>query len=198
MRGRRVQLGEQESSLTFTLITNNVSWYRESVYKEVLSIRDGDFKQLFKVFIAFFILISLVPPLGNKFSVEDEDVEEGIEKKDDIVFDGHTVEEYGHGRSIESVRHKSRLNHDKRIVNVFFVQGMAKSLSAQTFREKKIVLPIESSFIRTVIEYLQELTSTKMEHELRINAEVIRQSETRWIFFSIIGELLTKSDEHAI
>jgi hypothetical protein len=37
------------------------------------------------------------------------------------VFDGHAVEKkYGH---IESVRHKSRLNRNKRIVNVL-IPGM--------------------------------------------------------------------------
>ena len=35
----------------------------------------------------------------------------------------------GYRGSIESVRHKSRLNHDERIVNVLFVQGMTKSPS---------------------------------------------------------------------
>jgi hypothetical protein len=130
VRSRRIQFGQQESSLTFALITNNVSWYRESVYKEVLSICNGNFEQLFEVFVAFFILISLVPPLGNEFSMEDENMEESVEEKDDVVFDGDTVEKYGHRRSIETVRHKSRLDHDKRIVNVLFVQCVAKSSSA--------------------------------------------------------------------
>ena len=78
--------------MTFTLITDNVSWYRESVYKQVLSICNGDFKH---VFISFFILISLILPLSN--TVEDENVEKGV-KEDDIVFDGYTDEKYGHRR----------------------------------------------------------------------------------------------------
>ena len=60
--------------------------------------------------------------------------------------------------------------------------------------EGRNCLPIEGRFIWTIIEYLQELTSTKMEHELRINAEIISQSEASRVFFSIIGEFLTKSD----
>jgi hypothetical protein len=64
--------------------------------------------------------------LSDKFSMEDKNVEEGVEEKDNIVFDGYAVEKYGHRGSIESVRHKSRLNHYKRIINILFVQGMAK------------------------------------------------------------------------
>jgi hypothetical protein len=33
--------------------------------------------------------------------------------------------------------------------------------------------PVERSLIRTVIEHLQELRATEMEHELRIYTEVI-------------------------
>ena len=70
-------------------------------------------------------MIFLVPPLGYKFSVEDENVE-GVEE-DNVVFDGHTVEKYGHTRrSIKSVRHKRRPNHNKRVVNVLFIQGITK------------------------------------------------------------------------
>ena len=32
-----------------------------------------------------------------------------------------TIEKYGHRGYIEGVRHKSRLNHNERIVNVLFV-----------------------------------------------------------------------------
>ena len=42
------------------------------------------------------------------------------------MFDGYTVKKYRHRRSIKSVRHKSRLNHNKRTVNVLFIPGMTK------------------------------------------------------------------------
>ena len=35
---------KQELNLTFALVANNVSWYRESVHKKILSIGNGDFK----------------------------------------------------------------------------------------------------------------------------------------------------------
>ena len=60
-------------------------------------------------------------------------------------------------------------------------------------------LPKEISFIWTVIKHLQELTSMKIEHELRlVNAEVIHQSKTSQVFFSIISKILAKSNKHAI
>ncbi len=34
--------------------------------------------------------------------------------------------------------------------------------------------PVERSLIRTVVEHLQELRATEMEHKLRIDTEVIR------------------------
>lgn len=58
--------------------------------------------------------------------------------------------------------------------------------------------PIESRLVGRIVEYLQELTSSKVEHELRVNAEALGQLETRWILLAVIGELLTEPDEHAI
>ena len=62
-----------------------------------MSVRNWVFKQSFKVFLYFFILISisLIPPLSDKFAVEDENVD-GVEE-DNVVFDGHTVEKYSQG-----------------------------------------------------------------------------------------------------
>jgi hypothetical protein len=59
-------------------------------------------------------------------------------------------------------------------------------------------VPVESGLIGTVIEHLQELTSPQMEHELRVDAEVIGQAERRRILLPIICELLAQADEHSI
>lgn len=58
--------------------------------------------------------------------------------------------------------------------------------------------PIESSLIRRIIKHLEELTPPQVEHELRINHEIIVEPEACWIVLSVIGELLTKSDQHTI
>jgi len=59
-------------------------------------------------------------------------------------------------------------------------------------------IPVEGSLVRTVIEHLQELTSSKMEHKLRIYAEIIAEAEGSGVFLPIISELLTQPDKHAI
>ena len=59
-------------------------------------------------------------------------------------------------------------------------------------------IPVESSLIGRVVEYLQELTSTQVEHELRINREILSQLETRWVLFSVLRKLLTQSNQHPI
>ena len=37
-----------------------------------------------------------------------------------------------------------------------------------------------------------------MEHELRVDTEVISEAEARRVFLPIIGELLAQSNEHAV
>jgi hypothetical protein len=59
-------------------------------------------------------------------------------------------------------------------------------------------VPVKCSLVWTVVEYLQELTSAQVEHELWIYAKVVRQSETRGVFLSIIRKFLAKADKHAI
>lgn len=59
-------------------------------------------------------------------------------------------------------------------------------------------LPIERRFIRTVVEYLQELTSAKVEHELRVDAEVVAEPEARWVLLPVLRELLAQPDKHTI
>ena len=54
-------------------------------------------------------------------------------KVSSVMLDGHTIEKYWHRRSIESVRHKSRLNHNKRVVNVLYVQSMTKIIISLKF-----------------------------------------------------------------
>lgn len=136
VRRRGVELRQQESRLTATLIADDVSWDREAVTEEVLCISNWRFQQLLEIFVAFLILISSLPPLGNGLSMEDKDMEERVKEEDDVRFDGNTVKEYRLGWDVKGVRHECRLNHDQRVVDVFFVEDMS----------------IKSSFIWTVIE----------------------------------------------
>lgn len=57
--------------------------------------------------------------------MKDKNVEESIQKEDDIWLDRHAVQKHWLWCSIESIRHKSGLNHDQGIVNVFLVENTA-------------------------------------------------------------------------
>lgn len=57
-------------------------------------------------------------------------------------------------------------------------------------------LSIECSLIRTVIEDLQELAPTQMEHQLRVDAEVVAQAEAGGVLLPIIRERLARSVEY--
>ena len=59
-------------------------------------------------------------------------------------------------------------------------------------------IPVVSSFIRRVVEHLQELTPPQMEHELRINHEIVVQPKARRVVLPVLCELLTQPDQHPI
>jgi hypothetical protein len=59
------------------------------------------------------------------------------------------------------------------------------------FFKEEIKLPIEGRFIRTIVKDLQELRSPEVEHELRVEGEVVGQAKTVWIVFAVLTEFLT-------
>ena len=120
-----------------------------------LSISDRHLQQLFEVFIAFLILVTSLTPLGNSFSVEDENMEEGVQKQDDIRFNRDAVEKNWLWGSVEGVGHQGRLDHDPRIVNIFLVQHMPRPfVSPLRTPPSAGYTPIECCFIRRVVEHL--------------------------------------------
>jgi hypothetical protein len=86
-----------------------------------LSISNWNFKEFFEVFISFLLLVPLFSPLGNEFAVKDEDVEECVEKEDNVMFDRYAVQEDGLRWCVEGIGHQRRLNHDQRVVHVLFI-----------------------------------------------------------------------------
>lgn len=72
------------------------------------------------------------------------------------------------------------------------------STTSREVCEEPTSSPIESGLIRRVIEDLEELTSSKMKHELRIDHKVIVQSKRTRVILPILCKLLTKSDKHSI
>lgn len=60
-------------------------------------------KKLLEVLVALLILITRFAPLRDRFAMEDEDVEVGVEEKDDVGLDGDTIEEDGLRWSVKRV-----------------------------------------------------------------------------------------------
>lgn len=82
-------------------------------------------QQLREVLVPFLLVITCFSPRGDGFSVEDENVEEGVEKKDGVGFDGDGIKEDSFWRNFEVVRHKRWLNHHKRVVDIFRVEDVS-------------------------------------------------------------------------
>jgi hypothetical protein len=87
-----------------------------------LSISDRSFKQLLEVLVSFSILVALLSPLCNDFSVEDENVEEHIKQQDDILLNRDTIKQNRLRRDVEGIRHERWLDHDQGVVDIFLVE----------------------------------------------------------------------------
>jgi hypothetical protein len=68
-----------------------------------LSIGNWGCEQLCKVLVTFLVLVLCLAPLRDGLSVEDEDVEESVQKEDDVGSNGNRVEEDRLRRLVECV-----------------------------------------------------------------------------------------------
>ncbi|KAG1884690.1 hypothetical protein F4604DRAFT_1676790 [Suillus subluteus] len=50
-------------------------------------------QQLFEVLVPILILVTCLHPLGHRFTVENKNMEEGVEEEDGSGFDGDAVEQ---------------------------------------------------------------------------------------------------------
>ena len=125
VRRRRVQLAQQEPRLTSTLIANDVSRDGQTVFQQLLGVRDGGFEQFFEILVSLLFLIARFAPLSDSLAVENEDVEECVEKEDDVGSDRDRVEEDRMSFSVESVGHQSGLDHDQGVVDIGVVHHVA-------------------------------------------------------------------------
>jgi hypothetical protein len=73
-----------------------------------------------------------------------------------------------------------------------------ESVSKRNAQLRRNYAPVKCSFIWTVVEHLQELTSAQVKHKLGIYTKVVRQSEARGVLLPIICELLAQVDKHAV
>ena len=85
--------------------------------------------------------------------MEDQNLEEGVEEQDMCWLDRSGVKKHRYTLLlIKRIGVESGLDHDKRISNILMIQHVS----------------IERSLVRRIVEDLQELTSSEMEHELRV------------------------------
>lgn len=98
-------------------------------------------------------MVASFPPFCNGFSVENKNVEEGIEEKDVGRLNGSRIQKNRLAAlMLQGVRIQCGLDHDKGIPRVFVVENM----------------PVEGRLVRRVVEHLQELASPEMEHKLGV------------------------------
>jgi hypothetical protein len=89
-----------------------------------LGIAHRRFQKFTEVVVTVLFLVSCLSPLGDGFSVENENVEESIQEKDNVGFDRDTVQQYRLRWRVKGIRHQSRLHHNKRIVHVLLIQDV--------------------------------------------------------------------------
>lgn len=151
VRCRGVKLAEQETGLRASGVANNETRQREAVLDKVLCVLLRGLEKRCEVLVAFLLVVARLAPFSHCLAVEDEDVEEGVEKEDSLVLNGGGVEEDGLAAFVvEAVAVERGLDHDERVADVFVVQNVA----------------VESGLVGGVVEDLQELRATKVEHEL--------------------------------
>lgn len=149
--GGGVQLAEQEASLGAAGVADDEAGKGEAVLDEVLCVLLGGLEEGCEVLVAFLVLVASFAPLGHCFAVEDEDMEEGVEEEDGLVLDRGRVEEHGLAAFVvEAVAVERGLDHDERVADVLVVEDVA----------------VEGRLVGGVVEDLQELRATEMEHEL--------------------------------
>ena len=114
--------------------------------------------------------------------MENENLEECVHQQDSVGLNGGRVQENRFWRSLETVAVEDGLDHDQTLGQILAVQTAS----------------IEGGLVRAVVEHLEKLGPSQMEHELRIQGEVLRQSEAVWTVLVVFPELLAKSDQHPV
>ena len=135
----------------------DISRHRKPSLQDILSIAAGSSQQLSEVLVLRHVLIAELEPLGNRLALVDEYVKERVHEENAVVEDGRRVEQDGLGRPVERVRVEDGLDHDERLRELF---------------DKQIVTVV-GCLVRAVVEHLKELRAPQVEHELRVEREVL-------------------------
>mmetsp|Transcript_3147 Transcript_3147/g.4296 ORF Transcript_3147/g.4296 Transcript_3147/m.4296 type:complete len:89 (+) Transcript_3147:357-623(+) len=79
-----IEFGDHKARFTFMLIANNVTWDWEPLFHDSQSISLRSDQQISEVFVVLVVLVLLLTPHRNLLTVEDDDMEESIQKKDSV------------------------------------------------------------------------------------------------------------------
>jgi hypothetical protein len=96
-------------------------------------------------------------------------MEERIEEKVDIVLDGYAVQQDRLRRYVELLTSS--------LFRICLQDKLTISKHVGNGNKSKTPAPVKGGLVWTVIEDMKELASPQVEHELRIDAKVVRQSK---------------------
>lgn len=139
------------------MLSVDISRHRKPSLQDILSIAARRSQELSEVLVLRHVLIAKLEPFGNRLALVDEYVKERVHEENAVVEDGRRIEKDGLGRPVERVRVEDGLDHDERLRELFDEQ----------------VVAVVGCLVRAVVEHLKELRATQVEHELRVEREVL-------------------------
>lgn len=115
-------------------------------------------------------------------SVEYQNLEESVHQKNPVRLNGARIKQNRFRRPVEAVAVQNWLYHYQRLCQIFPHQHVT----------------IEGCFIRRVVKHLQELRAAQVIHELRVQAEVLAQTEAVRVVFVILSEFLALKNKMSL
>lgn len=113
-------------------------------------------------------------------SVENQELEKRVHEKNSIGLNRRRVQKNWFRGSVEGVSIQNGLNHDETLGQILTIQTSS----------------IERRLIRRIVEHLQELRTTQVEHELGIQGEIVGQTERVRIVLMVLSKFLALQLKH--
>mmetsp|Transcript_40615 Transcript_40615/g.77555 ORF Transcript_40615/g.77555 Transcript_40615/m.77555 type:complete len:254 (-) Transcript_40615:1303-2064(-) len=127
------------------------------------------------------VLVPSFSPLGNCGAMEDHNTKERVQQQDTIWGNGRHIQQR-RCRSFKRIGHQCWLDHDERPRDALAVEHQ----------------PEEGCLVGTVVEHLQELRPSQVEHELREKRKRAVDAEALRVVLVVLPELGGDADEHAV
>ena len=90
-----------------------------------LSVPHRRLQQLLEILISLLVLVPRLAPLRNGLAVENQNMEEGIEKKDDVRLDRDAIQQDRLGWNVKCIRHQRWLDHCQRVIDVLSIEHVS-------------------------------------------------------------------------